>query len=309
MGGFETAIQVVAEVGCNHKGDLDLAKEMIRVAALDCGVDVVKFQKRCNRELLSPAQYNAPHPNPAHAYGASYGAHRECLEFDRDQHLELLICCAEQGVTYSTSVWDLTSARDMVSLSPAMLKVPSASNQHYAMQTYLCEQFPGEIHVSLGMTTAHEIASLMRFYAERGRMRDLVLYACTSGYPVDYSDVCLFEIRALMELYGAQIKGIGFSGHHLGTAPDMAALALGRAMQWDGHGNFTHIERHFTLDRSWKGTDHAASLEPADLRDLCAGLHQVDQALAYKEAEVLPVEHAQREKLKWAGQRFASAAE
>jgi len=292
-------IQVIAEIGCNHKGDIDIAKELIKVAAKTCEADIAKFQKRHNRELLPQEQYDAPHPNPHNSYGETYGDHREFLEFDADQHKELIECCTENGIAYSTSVWDLQSAKDMAALNPPMLKIPSATNQHFELQGYLCEHYAGEIHVSTGMSTGSEIATLIDFYAERGRAQDLVVYACTSGYPVAFEDICLFEIRSLMEKFGDTVKGIGFSGHHLGIAADIAALAVGRMMQADGKGKFTHIERHFTLDRTWKGTDHAASLEPEGLRRLCRDVHNVDLALSHKSQDILPVEQVQRDKLKW----------
>ena len=96
--------KVIAEVGCNHKGDMEIAKQLINIAAVYCKADVVKFQKRNNRELLSEEQYNAPHPNPANSYGNTYGEHREYLEFTLEQHRELKKYCEEFGVVYSTSV-------------------------------------------------------------------------------------------------------------------------------------------------------------------------------------------------------------
>ena len=92
---------VIAEIGCNHGGDLELAKRMISVAARFCEVDAVKFQKRDPATLLTPEQYEAPHPEPRNAFGASYGEHREFLEFDIDQHAELAACAADHGVVYS----------------------------------------------------------------------------------------------------------------------------------------------------------------------------------------------------------------
>jgi sialic acid synthase len=302
-------VKVVAEIGCNHKGDMDIAKEMIRVAAHVCKADIAKFQKRNNRELLAPEQYDAPHPVPGNAYGDTYGAHREHLEFDVDQHKELIRCCVESGIAYSTSVWDLTSAKEMAALQPPLLKIPSATNQNFDLQGFLCENYEGEIHVSTGMSTGQEILALVKFYVERGRARDLFVYSCTSGYPVAFEDICLFEIRKLMENFGSSVGGIGFSGHHLGIAVDVAALAIGRTLEAEGKGRFTHIERHFTLDRTWKGTDHAASLEPDGLRRLCRDLDHVDQALTYKSQEILPVEQVQRDKLKWVGTSQSSAAE
>jgi sialic acid synthase len=293
------AVKVIAEIGCNHKGDMDIAKELIHVAAHVCKADVAKFQKRNNRELLTPSEFDTPHPVPENAYGDTYGAHREFLEFDTDQHRDLIDECAKNGIAYSTSVWDLTSAKEMAALNPPLLKIPSATNQHYDLQGYLCDHYAGEIHVSTGMSTGNEIANLVAFYEERGRAKDLVVYSCTSGYPVAFHDICLFEIKSLMEKFGERVKGIGFSGHHLGIAADVAALALGKSMEADGKGHFTHVERHFTLDRTWKGTDHAASLEPDGLRRLCRDLKHVNQALAFKGQEILPVEQVQRDKLKW----------
>ena len=301
-------VKVISEIGCNHKGDMEIAKELIRVSAHVCKADIAKFQKRHNRELLTPEEYDTPHPVPGNAYGPTYGAHREALEFDTDQHKDLIACCAENGIAYSTSVWDLTSAKEMAALNPPLLKIPSATNQHYDLQGYLCEHYAGEIHVSTGMSTGAEIENLVAFYEERERAQDLVVYSCTSGYPVAFEDICLFEIRNLMEKFGGRVKGIGFSGHHLGIAADVAALAVGRAMEADGKGRFTHIERHFTLDRTWKGTDHAASLEPDGMRRLCRDLKHVDQALNYKGQEILPVEQVQRDKLKWVAEKHGAQA-
>lgn len=279
---------IIAEIGCNHKGDLDIAFEMIRTAARYCKVDVVKFQKRCNRELLSEEEYLAPHPEPWNSYGQTYGEHREKLEFTIKEHIELQRVCREEGVEYSSSVWDLTSAREICSLGPSMIKVPSACNLNKPLLEYLCASFPGEIHVSLGMTTPGETDNIVSFFKEKGRAPDLVLYACTSGYPVPFEDVCLREITSLRERYDNTVKGIGFSGHHLGIAVDSAAVALGA--EW--------IERHFTLDRTWKGTDHAASLEPDGLRKLARDCRAVHKALTNKSCDILEIEKVQRNKLK-----------
>ena len=283
--------KIIAEVGCNHKGNLNIAKEMIMVAATFCKVNVVKFQKRNPRSLLTDQEYKSPHPNPMHAYGETYGEHREFLEFDAVQHEQLKAWCEELGVVYTTSVWDLPSAREIVSLEPEFLKVPSACNTCYELLEYLCDSYGGEIHISLGMTTRAEEEQLLALFERRGRLGSLVLYSCTSGYPVAFKDICLLEITRLKNSYGDRVKAIGFSGHHLGFAVDIAAMTLGA--EW--------IERHFTLDRTWKGTDHAASLEPDGMRRLMLDSRHVADALSFKCAELLEVEKVQRSKLK----RFA----
>ena len=280
---------VIAEAGCNHMGQMEIAKELINTAAYFCKVDAIKFQKRCPRELLTPEQYNAPHPNPANSYGNTYGAHREFLEFDVDQHAQLKRWCEEAGIIYSTSVWDLTSAQEITSLNPQFIKIPSACNTHYEMLQWLCDNYEGEIQLSFGMTTHEEEEEVVQLFEKNGRAKDLILYNCTSGYPVPFKDICLLEINRMREQYEGRVKAIGFSGHHLGIAVDVAAYTLGA----------DYIERHYTLDRTWKGTDHAASLEPDGIRKLVRNLNAVYDALTYKEQEILPIEQVQRDKLKY----------
>jgi N-acetylneuraminate synthase len=281
--------RVIAEVGCNHMGDFEIAKEFVKNAAIFCKVDVVKFQKRNVRELLTPEQYDAPHPNPDFSYGETYGAHREFLEFDLEQHKELKSLCESFGLEYTTSVWDLTSAKEIASLQPKLIKIPSASNNNFPMLEWLCENYVGEIHVSFGMTTQEEEEEIVKLFEQKGRNQDLVVYSCTSGYPVPFKDVCLLEISRLKEKYGNRVKEIGFSGHHNGIAIDVAAYVLGA----------TTFERHFTLNRTWKGTDHAASLEPDGMRKLKRNLMVTQEALAYKTKEILDIEQVQRDKLKY----------
>ena len=142
----EQKARIIAEIGCNHKGDFAVAREMIITAATFCKVDVVKFQKRNPQELLSIEQYSAPHPNSNNAYGKTYGEHREFLEFSIDQHKELKKLCEDFGIDYSTSIWDVVSAKQVVSLQPKMIKIPSASNLYWEMLSILADEFEGEIH-------------------------------------------------------------------------------------------------------------------------------------------------------------------
>lgn len=282
------APKIIAEIGCNHKGDMQIAKEMIETAAKYCKVDVVKFQKRCVKELLTPEEYNTPHPNPRNSYGETYGAHREFLEFDLKQHRQLQDWCHEFNIEYSTSVWDITSAKEIATLTPPLIKIPSACNLNKPLLQFLCDNFGGEIHISFGMTTKDEEEEIVEFFEKNNRAKDLVLYNCTSGYPVPFEDICLLELTRMKKNYGSRVKAIGFSGHHLGIAVDSAAVALGA--QW--------IERHYTLDRTWKGTDHAASLEPDGVRKLARDCRAVAKALTWKEKDILDIENVQRLKLK-----------
>lgn len=285
---------IIAEIGCNHKGDMQIAHKMIKLLGTfkllneNSYIDIVKFQKRTNKELLTPEEYNAPHPNPINSYGNTYGEHREFLEFDLEQNRQLKKWCEEEGLIYSTSTWDLTAAKEIVSLNPKLIKVPSASNLNFEMLEYLRDNYSGEVHLSFGMTTHEEEQKIINFFKEKNRAKDMVIYSCTSGYPVPFEDICLKEIVRIKEMYGKDVKAIGFSGHHLGIAVDIAALALGA----------TYFERHFTLDRTWKGTDHAASLEPQGLQKLARDIRQTAKALKFKEKEILDIEAVQRKKLK-----------
>ena len=284
-----SAPKVVAEIGCNHMGDMAIAKELILLAK-ETGAGYVKFQKRNNRELLTEEQYNAPHPVSANSYGGTYGEHREFLEFSKEQNRELKDYCESVGIVYSTSVWDLTSAREIIDLNPEFIKVPSACNNNFAMLKALRDEYKGSVQLSIGMTTKTEVEEIVRFFEETGQAKTrLLIYCCTSGYPVPAKDVALLEINWLYENYAHRISEIGFSGHHLGTALDIAAYTLGA--RW--------IERHFTKDKTWKGTDHAASLEPDELAKLVTCLNEVHTALHHKSSDILSIEQVQRDKLKY----------
>jgi N-acetylneuraminate synthase len=192
-------------------------------------------------------------------------------------------------VVYASSVWDVSSLRDIASLGPDYVKIPSATNTNLELLDLACRIFPGKIHISLGMTTRAEETEILEVFRANDRIGDVVLYACTSGYPIQASEACLLEIPRLVDSYGDEVEAIGYSGHHLGISLDVVAYTLGA----------TYIERHFTLDRTWKGTDHAASLEPDGLRRVWRNLIQAHEALQAKPTEILEIERAQRSKLKW----------
>ena len=281
--------KIIAEIGCNHMGNLDIAKELILLAK-ECKASYAKFQKRNPKELLSEEQYNSPHPTDWQSYGETYGKHREFLEFTIEQHLELKKFCEENGIKYAVSVWDLKSADEVILLDPGYIKIPSACNNNFQLLEKVRDQYKGEVHISFGMTTKDEERKIIEFFEKTNQAKDrLVIYSCTSGYPVPFKDVCLLEISRLYEDYDSRVKEIGFSGHHLGIAIDIAAYTLGA--KW--------IERHFTKDRTWKGTDHAASLEVPGLQKLVRDLVHTHEALNNKESEILEIESVQREKLKY----------
>ena len=278
---------VVAEIGCNHKGDFEIAKELILLAK-QCGAEYAKFQKRNPKEMLSEEDYLKPHVNVYHAYGNTYGAHREFLEFDIEQHKALKEYCDEIGIKYACSAWDITSARELISINPDYIKVPSACNNHEDLLEVLYNEYDGQVHISLGMTSRDDEETMMD-RLDTLRLGRTVLYACTSAYPVDFSNTYILEVDRIKNEYGSDLAAIGFSGHHLGIAIDVAAYTLGA--QW--------VERHFTKDRTWKGTDHAASLEPSGLSKLIRDLNASHLALKEKPTHILDIEQEAYNKLKF----------
>ncbi len=278
---FEPA-KLVAEVACGHLGDINLAREMVKMAYV-AGADYVKFQKRNPSESIPPEMQNKPHPNKDFAYGKTYLEHRMALELSVEAHAELKEYAESLGIGYSTSVWDVTSAREIIDLKPDFIKVPSACNVNGELLYTLLNDYNGKIHISTGMTTVLEfefIHNLIQSSPER-----FVVYHCTSEYPCPFDHLYLLEINRLVTKF--QNTEIGFSNHGPGIASDIAAYILG----------VTWIERHFTYDRTAKYTDAAASLEMGGLAKLARDLKNVYKALRWKE-EMSPQELEQRKKLK-----------
>ena len=286
---INNAINFVAEVGCNHQGNINLALKMIDTLVEFCDVKFVKFQKRNPIELLGEKRYNLPHPVPANSFGKTYGLHREKLEFNISQHKKIQSYCKKKGIEYMCSAWDLTSLKQLIKLNVKHIKIPSACNNNQDLLIYLFKKFKGYCHISLGMTTKAEEEKIYELAKKFKKTKKLILYACTSDYPVKHEDICLLEISRLRKKYEKKICAVGFSGHHQGISSDIAAGTLG--VKW--------IERHFTLDRSLKGTDHAASLEPDGVRRVKRDLDLLLNSLTYKRKRILNCELDQRKKLKY----------
>jgi len=261
---------------------MELAVKHIHAAA-KAGATYVKFQKRdIETHSLNNPDWSKPHPNPSQSFGATYREHRQALELSSIQHAQLIEECRKAGIKYACSAWDVASAMDLIRLNPDYIKVPSACNGHFQLIRTLLTAYEGEIHVSLGMLSPKErseIVGITRLHPDRIR-----LYHCTSGYPVPFGELDLEEIPAL----AVGDLAPGYSGHHVGIAIDIAAYAKGA--QW--------IERHFTLDKTLKGTDQALSLEPPELAQLVFDLNRV-HAASTERTGITAVEQIQREKLRW----------
>lgn len=268
---------VIAEIGGNHGGSLEVAKQMVRIAALS-GAAMVKFQKRDvekSRHVWEKIQRT-----DAHAYGPNEYLHRKALEFSPEQHVELKKACVEAGVAYGCSAWDQASYDFLASLDLPWIKVPSAKNEEWPTWTL----GPTPLHVSLGMLD--EKAKERVLQNAHGRPW-VTPYACTSKYPSEANETYLGEVALLR----TQFPRVGFSGHHKGIALDIGAYLLGAE----------YIERHFTLDRTAKGTDHAASLEPDGLRKLCRDLDGIREAYKTKPAALPECERGPWTKFKGGG--------
>ncbi len=269
-------VTVIAECACNHGGNIDTALQMIEVAAM-CGADVVKFQKR-DVESLPQAVKDRPRTDP-HAFGATEYEHRKALEFTVEQHERLQNKCRSLGVEYNCSAWDQKSYDDLIGpLGLHWVKIPSAKNTE-CWGWKLKASVP--LHVSLGMTNGDEREAILR---RAFQQPEVIPYACTSKYPCRSDETYLVEVEYLR----GRAQRAGFSGHHNGIALDIAAYVLGAS----------YIERHFTLDRTSKGTDHAASLEPHGLTKLVRDLRAVREAYRPKPGGLPSCEEESRKKLK-----------
>ena len=278
--------KVIAEIGCVHAGSLERAMELAKLAKF-CDADYVKTQKRNPFESTPVHLRDQPHPNQIFAYGDTYLQHRINLELSIDQHSELKQYCKSLGIGYASSVWDITSAREIISLDTDFIKVPSACNKDFALQNVLKKEYKGDIHLSFGMTTREQRTDVIDFW--RDSADRVVFYHCTSEYPCQFKHLYLLEIENLKVSLKPHGFRIGFSNHGYGIAADIAGMMLGA--EW--------IERHFIDDRTFRHTDAAASLEPDGLRKLCRDIHNVHSALMYRPNNLSDLELEQLNKLRW----------
>lgn len=280
--------RVVAEIGNVHLGSLDRAKELAKLAFL-CGADYAKFQKRNPIESVAPELQNQPHPNPHYAYGSTYLEHRQNLELNIEQHVELKKFCEETGIKYAVSVWDVTSAKEVIEkLNPEYIKVPSPCNLNYKLYHTLFYEYSGDVHISTGMTTHEERLKIRDVIYSHNMHHRVVIYHCTSEYPCPFEHLYLNELITLKNhIFKDNPVRLGYSGHNFGISVDVATAMLG--VDW--------IERHFIDDRTVRHQDAAASLEADGLRKLVRDLKNLEKALQYKDG-LTDEEIVQRKKLR-----------
>lgn len=270
---------VVAEAGVNHNGSVDLARRLVQTAA-EAGAEAVKFQKRTVRDILIAAALEQPYDSP-NAMGPTYGAHRERLELSDEAFAQVVAYAVERGITVFASAWDPRSADALDAAGVPAFKIASADVTNLPLVEHVARKGRPVI-VSTGMSTMEEIADAVA--AVRRHHDELILLQCTSVYPSESGEV---HLRVMETLRRAFDVPVGYSGHERALAPTQAAVALGAAM----------VERHLTLDRTMRGPDHAASLEPDDFRALVRNIRETELALGSADKRILDREWPTRRRL------------
>jgi sialic acid synthase len=271
---------VIAEIGHNHQGSLEQAKAMVTMAK-DCGANAVKVQKRSNRALYTREFFEQPYDNEF-SFGKTYGEHREALELGRDDYIELQRYSRELGITFFATPFDVESADFLAELDMPAYKLASADLSNTPLLRHVAS-FGKPMLLSTGGATADDVDRAVETI--RPLNEQLCILQCTAAYPCETEDLHLRVITTFRELYPDYV--IGLSDHQNGISMALVAYMLGARV----------IEKHFTLNHAWKGTDHAFSLMPEGLRKLVRDLRRVPIALGDGVKRPLPVEAKPLEKM------------
>lgn len=279
--GDEQPVYVIGEIGLNHNGSVEIAKQLIDVAA-EAGAQAVKFQKR-TPEISTPEHMkNTPRSTP---WGdMTYLEYRYRVEFDREQYAEIGAYANEKGLDWFASPWDEQAVDFLEEMNVVAYKIASASVTDLPMLDRVA-QTGKPVILSTGMSTIDEIdAAVARFDRDK-----LILLHATSTYPLPADEANLRVIHTLKGRYAG--VPVGYSGHEPGLQISIAAVALGAVA----------VERHITLDRTMWGSDHAASLEPHGLRNLVRDIRVIEKAMGDGVKRVFPGEEAPKAKLRRVG--------
>jgi N-acetylneuraminate synthase/sialic acid synthase len=258
----DTDCWVIAEIGHNHQGSVENCKELF-AEAVRCGADAVKLQKRDNPALYTREFFNKPYENE-NSYGPTYGLHREALEFGRAEYQELKACAEELNVTFFATAFDFSSADLLGSLDMPAFKIASGDLTNTPLLRHVAQMGKPMI-MSTGGGTLDDVRRAYETVVEINPQ--IGLLQCTAGYPAEWAELDLRVIETYRQLFPGAV--VGYSGHDSGIAMPVAAFVLGGRI----------VEKHFTLNRALKGTDHRFSLEPVGLRKLVRDLHRTRLAL------------------------------
>jgi N-acetylneuraminate synthase/sialic acid synthase len=253
---------VIAEIGHNHQGDVQKAKELFRVARL-CGANAVKLQKRHNRTLFTQEMYDSPY-HSENAFGATYGEHREALELGHDAHEELIAYARQIGITMFSTPFDIRSADFLEGFDMPAYKIASGDLTNTPLLWHVAS-FGKPVLLSTG---GADMADVRRAYETIRPLNDqIAVMQCTAGYPPAWEELNLRVIQTFREEFPDAV--IGFSSHDSGIAMALVGYVLGARI----------IEKHFTLNRAMKGTDHAFSLEHSGLEKMVRDLKRAHIAM------------------------------
>lgn len=248
---------IVAEIGINHNGDLDIARRLID-AAVDAGCDAVKFQKRTVDVVYTQEELARPRENP---FGPTNGDLKRGLEFGYEQYAEISRYCEQKGIMWTASCWDEGSVDFLEQFSPRYHKIASAClTDDHLLRYHRATGRP--VVLSTGMSSMAQIRQALELLG----LDDLIVLHCTSTYPSDPEELNLRMIETLRREFDLPI---GYSGHEVGLQTSIAASVLGACM----------VERHITLDRAMWGSDQAASIEPHGFARLVRDIRTIEQAM------------------------------
>lgn len=274
------SVFVIAEVGVNHNGRLDLALQMIDIAA-DCGADAVKFQTFKSRNEISKYAEKAEYQKEATGTNESLLDMAIRLELDEDAHRRLFERCKTRGIQFMSSPFESWSIEFLDALGLDVLKIPSGQvdNLPYLRQIGALGK---TIILSTGMSTLDEVEQAINVLVAAGtRKEDITILQCTTAYPTSLEDV---NLKAMLTMRDGLGMRVGYSDHTLGIEVPIAAVALGAEV----------IEKHFTLDKTMEGPDHRASLDPSELKAMVAVIRGIEKALGDGIKRPLPSEEINR---------------
>lgn len=253
------SIFFIAEIGINHNGDVNIAKELIKLAK-DAGCDAVKFQKRTIDIVYTKELLDSPRESP---WGNTQRDQKKGLEFGLKEYREIDRYCRELGIEWFASAWDLESQKFLRQFNLKYNKVASAMIVYDELLKEIASE-KKHTFISTGMSTLAHIDHAVDIFRKAECPFELMY--CKSTYPMNDEDANLNCIRTLKERYKCKV---GYSGHEVGLAVSYAAAALG----------ITSLERHITLDRAMYGSDQAASVEPAGLRMLVGAVRKIEKSM------------------------------
>lgn len=256
---------IIAEAGVNHNGDMDLAKKLIDEAAAS-GADIIKFQTFQARNIASRDAAKADYQKQNTGLEESQFEMLQRLELARQHHSELLKYCEERNIRFLSSGFDISDLEFLIALGIDRIKIPSGEITNLP---YL--RFVGNsglpILLSTGMASLNEVGVAIKILLDAGsHLSEITVLHCNTEYPTPFGDVNLKAMNTMAKTFGVKI---GYSDHTLGIEVATAAVALGA----------TVIEKHFTLDRNMSGPDHAASLEPKELKAMVLAIRNIEIAL------------------------------